>query len=207
MNNDCFQCPEANSCTFNADDPFDNFNCAACNLSDSISNSSICIIDDIEKVILSDRLGQHSHGDFLDQSTSPNDPLFMFHHCNLDRYLMEWQLRNDDDAPYYGYPESGYLNLCRLNDTLAPDAPFTYLFGDEMQEILGDGPYTARDLWDGTTFRDSPYVYDSVLNLIENGTAREDDGDDDGDDGDGDGMMTTDLLYHFTTMDMEDDST
>ena len=180
MNYDCFECPEPNSCTFDPDDDFSNFDCASCYLSNStftVNDTTYCDIEGEAVPILGDRFSQHLYGDLLDQATSPNDPLFMFHHCNLDRYLMEWQLRNDDDAPYYGYPESGYSNLCRLNDTLAPDAPFTYLFGDGMQEILGDGPYTARDLWDGTTFMDSPYVYDSVLNLIGNGIERVDDDD------------------------------
>merc|ERR1712241_664164 len=49
----------------------------------------------------------------------------------------------------------------------SPDVPFYHLFDDEDVSLI---PYTARDIWDGTTFMDSPYVYDSVLNLIANGT-------------------------------------
>merc|ERR1711997_176780 len=122
--------------------------------------------DGVELTILGDRNEQQTHGDLLDQSTSPNDPLFMFHHANLDRYLMEWQLQNYADGPYFGYPESGYSDLCRLDDIVAPDFPFEHLFRDEMADVLGAGPYTARDIWDGTTFVDAPYVYDSVLNMI-----------------------------------------
>lgn len=170
INYDCFECPEANSCSFDEYDTFGNFNCAACDVSNTTGYLSICDIDGMPIPIAEGRLSQHTFGDFLDQATSPNDPLFMFHYTNLDRYLMEWQLRNYEDAPYYGYPETGYQNICRLNDTISPDYPFENLFYDDIADLLGDGPYTARDIWDGTTFLDAVYVYDTVLNMVDDST-------------------------------------
>merc|ERR1712083_613642 len=99
-------------------------------------------------------------GDLLDQGTAPNDPLFMFHHANVDRYVYEWQLANYADAPYYGYPTTGYQNVTRFDDSLGPDFPFEYLFEGQ------DDSYTIRDVWDGTSFVNSPYIYDSVLNMV-----------------------------------------
>ena len=132
-----------------------------------VNGTATCNISETIKTFTGDRLSQHTFGDFLDLATSPNDPLFIFHHANLDRYVMEWQLYHYDDAPYYGYPETGYLDLLRLDDTIAPDYPFEYLFYDDMVDLLGNGPYTTRDIWDGTTFVDAVYVYDTVLNMVQ----------------------------------------
>ena len=30
-------------------------------------------------------------GDMMDVATSPNDPIFSFHHANVDRMNMQWQ--------------------------------------------------------------------------------------------------------------------
>merc|ERR1712228_162238 len=71
---------------------------------------------------------------------------------------------------------------CRLNDTLAPDFPFTNLFYGDVAESVGDGPYTARDVWDGTTILDAVYAYDTVLDMVERTDEDEDeDGDEDED--------------------------
>jgi hypothetical protein len=44
-------------------------------------------------------------GDFEDTVTSPNDPLFMFHHANLDRNNRWWMhTAAAKSAIYYGYP-------------------------------------------------------------------------------------------------------
>jgi len=166
INDGCLDCPEPNSCTYDPDDLFANFDCAACDISNITRCKSVFDEEGVMMNSFEDRFSQYNFGDFLDKATSPNDPLFMFHHNNVDRYYMEWQLRNYDDAPYYGYPETGYLNILRLNDTLTPDYPFEYLFYGEMAELLGDGPYTARDIWDGTTFVDAVYVFDTVLDMV-----------------------------------------
>jgi hypothetical protein len=44
-------------------------------------------------------------GDFEDEVTSPNDPLFMFHHANMDRNNRWWMhTAAAKSAIYYGYP-------------------------------------------------------------------------------------------------------
>jgi hypothetical protein len=44
-------------------------------------------------------------GDFEDAVTSPNDPLFMFHHSNMDRNNRWWMhTAAAKSAIYYGYP-------------------------------------------------------------------------------------------------------
>ena len=43
--------------------------------------------------------------------TSPNDPIFMFHHANLDRNAKQWMANNEDRrAAAYGYPTSGTID-------------------------------------------------------------------------------------------------
>jgi len=49
-----------------------------------------------------------SNGDFMDPITSPNDPIFMLHHANLDRNKMTWMVNNADAASYfYGFSTVG----------------------------------------------------------------------------------------------------
>jgi len=49
-------------------------------------------------------------GDFKDPVTSPNDPLFMFHHANLDRHRFFYQtLNKDKKSIYYGFPTTGAI--------------------------------------------------------------------------------------------------
>lgn len=56
-------------------------------------------------------------GDMTD-STSPNDPIFYLHHCNVDRIWQAWQVRNPN-TPYVP-PQSAPATLAfhRLEDTL-----------------------------------------------------------------------------------------
>lgn len=50
-------------------------------------------------------------------ATSPNDPVFWLHHCNMDRLWARWQRRN----PTQGYlPTSGALQGHNLNDPMWP---------------------------------------------------------------------------------------
>merc|ERR1712129_324688 len=160
----CFDCPLPGNCVRGFDDEFD---CAMCDLSSRVDDDNVCVYDgvNISLPIPSERELQQVIGDFLDQSTSPNDPIFMFHHVNLDRYLMEWQLNNyEQKVAYYNYPRDGYAEGINLDDVMAPDVPFTsLLFGVDS---IGDGPYTVREIWDGTSIVDAVYTYDTVLDLI-----------------------------------------
>jgi tyrosinase len=50
-------------------------------------------------------------------STSPNDPVFFLHHCNIDRLWAIWQKSN----PTYGYvPNAGGPSGHNVNDLLEP---------------------------------------------------------------------------------------
>ena len=113
----------------------------------------------------------------------------MFHHANVDRLLYEWQLYHYDLAPYYGFPNaSGYSPGApdvtygeggRLNDIAVPDFPFYDFWSDNdyIDESNKDGPYTAKDVWDATSFLGSPYVYDTVLEYVKRPVSGDGDGD------------------------------
>jgi tyrosinase len=50
-------------------------------------------------------------------STSPNDPIFFLHHCNIDRLWSEWQQQN----PTVGYvPNIGGPQGHNINDPMEP---------------------------------------------------------------------------------------
>ena len=87
-------------------------------------------------------------GDML-LSTSPNDPVFFLHHCNVDRVWAAWQ-RRYPSAPYVpdqGAPQT--LALHRIDDPL-------HTFFDE------NPPITARVMLDYEQF----YQYDTFSDLL-----------------------------------------
>lgn len=56
-------------------------------------------------------------GQTMRLNTSPNDPVFFLHHCNIDRLWAQWQARNSK----YGYlPQSGGPKGHNLNDSMYP---------------------------------------------------------------------------------------
>ena len=78
-------------------------------------------------------------GDFADPVTSPNDPVFMPHHANVDRIKMMWMEKNRHlDGEYYGYPES--------NNTIF--AEVTYIRGSGESSIDGINLFDeSGNLW------------------------------------------------------------
>ena len=52
--------------------------------------------------------------------TSPNDLIFFFHHCNIDRLWAEWQHNGHSGSPFYPGPQSGEDEGHKLNDTMWP---------------------------------------------------------------------------------------
>lgn len=52
--------------------------------------------------------------------TSPNDLIFFFHHCNIDRLWAEWQGAGHAGTPFYPGPESGEDEGHKLNDAMWP---------------------------------------------------------------------------------------
>jgi len=99
-------------------------------------------------------------GDFADSWTSPNDPIFFFHHANVDRNFMTWQLRHQAQAPRYGFPSvslpcSGH----GYDDVISSSWPFdaaALLGGGEHQRSL-----TNADIV-GLNASSSPYSYDTI---------------------------------------------
>lgn len=55
-------------------------------------------------------------GGTMGKMTSPNDPVFWLHHCNIDRLWMEWQQQHPTVAPYL--PVAGAAPGQNLNDTM-----------------------------------------------------------------------------------------
>ena len=56
----------------------------------------------------------------MQPGTSPNDPIFFFHHCNVDRLWAVWEQKNPGAAPYL--PDSSTpaaSGLTRLNENMA----------------------------------------------------------------------------------------
>ena len=52
--------------------------------------------------------------------TSPNDPVFFFHHCNIDRLWAVWEQKNPGAAPYLpDNTTAAASGLTRLNDNMA----------------------------------------------------------------------------------------
>ena len=52
--------------------------------------------------------------------TSPNDLIFFFHHCNIDRLWAEWQDDGHAGPAFYPGPESGEDEGHKLNDAMWP---------------------------------------------------------------------------------------
>jgi hypothetical protein len=56
----------------------------------------------------------------MQPGTSPNDPVFFFHHCNIDRLWAVWEQKNPAAAPYLPDNSTAAANgLTRLNENMA----------------------------------------------------------------------------------------
>merc|ERR1711865_398123 len=100
-----------------------------------------------------------TYGDFADSWTSPNDPIFFFHHANVDRNLMTWQLRHSAQAPRYGFP--GEWLPCSghgYEDVIASNWSFdaASLLGEEHHRPLKNADII------GMNASNSPYIYDTL---------------------------------------------
>jgi len=106
-------------------------------------------------------------GDGYEVSGSPNDPLFLFHHANVDRLLVEWQLRvkysQHAPLPFSGFPTTGMCKGHNLNDVISERDPF---FGSLLgwQGRAAEKRLTSADLLEATTPGSNGfYTYDSVV--------------------------------------------
>lgn len=116
-----------------------------------------------------------TYGDFADTWASPNDPIFFFHHANIDRHLMIWQhkIRNftinnkneDDDYYDYGFPKLSIPCYGHgLDDVISSNWPFNsnLVFRKDMN--ISEQYLTNRDVitLDGID-KKSPYTYDKLF--------------------------------------------
>lgn len=87
-------------------------------------------------------------GGDMSLSSSPNDPVFFLHHCNVDRIWAAWQERHPE-APY-------------LPDMTAPDTLQFHRIDDALYSIYEDN-VTPRDMTDYKRY----YEYDTLSDLTE----------------------------------------
>ena len=114
--------------------------------------------------------GEPSNGDYSDSAGSVNDPLFFFHHANVDRYWYHWQLRHYNAQTFgYGYPEINPSGPGKgLDDSLNSDYPFINVLKLDPNEYtdeyyLENEELTFRDVLAYGDFLHESYVYDSIL--------------------------------------------
>jgi len=150
-NYDCFDCAYKTNGNFPCDPSTESpEECGLC------SKANKCVIKGQNITITGTASGQYLFGDFLDVATSMNDPIFYGHHANLDRMLYIWQIKNYHLKPYYTYPTSGFSYGSNLNDPVADAGLYQQT----------ENNYTYADIFDMTSILDSPYTYDTILDMI-----------------------------------------
>lgn len=87
-------------------------------------------------------------GGNMKDMTSPNDPVFFLHHCNIDRLWMLWQQKHSASAPYL--PPAGAPAGQNLHDNMIFSAAGIPPF---------PGTHTPESVVDNVTLG---YVYDAV---------------------------------------------
>ena len=156
--------------------PYDCLFCPHCNLHDESEQCQSCHLIPTNKTctikqdgitysgVMFDETEEYIWGDFNDVLHSPNDPFFMLHHINLDRYAFIWQAKNYQYKPYYKFPIRGWGYGLNLNDIMSNEHPFfdvySYMF-DQNKKL------TNADVFDATTFENVPYLYDDIFTAIE----------------------------------------
>lgn len=116
--------------------------------------------DNPNKVRMAPPSYEQIQGDFGDIAGSPNDPIFVFHHGNVDRIFESWSkfyTSSSGRENYYNFPKSGFAQGCNLDDIISSTNPFRNLESDSS-----NNPYTVKDLFDKFSFPNTPYTYDSI---------------------------------------------
>jgi len=105
-------------------------------------------------------------GDFLCPVTSPNDPIFLIHHTNIDRQFMEWQVKYTSQFPggmkdydgFFTFPETGKCQGHNLNDVISSHDPFVGLIPGVI------GPHTIKDVLNYTRLGvNAIWTYDTLI--------------------------------------------
>jgi hypothetical protein len=143
--NDCIVCPT--NCTSPAE---------ACEC--TVSDEFRCRLD---RAILP----IPTYGDFADVWTSPNDPIFFFHHANVDRHFMTWQaLKKAEPANEFGgYPRASLP--CKghgLDDVIASENPFMSGLLRQNDNAGKEFPLTIFDVLNATTGANRKQFYSYV---------------------------------------------
>jgi hypothetical protein len=114
------------------------------------------------------------NGDINCVGNSINDPVFLFHHINMDRAFHTWQKNNVDSADcYYGFTYNGYCFYADgerddhcvglgLNDTLSDLWGFT---DEDLGLYIHDDPKTLWKVYEAMcylAFNTAPYTYDDL---------------------------------------------
>eukprot|EP00286_Rhodomonas_abbreviata_P027349 CAMPEP_0181311386 /NCGR_PEP_ID=MMETSP1101-20121128/13106_1 /TAXON_ID=46948 /ORGANISM="Rhodomonas abbreviata, Strain Caron Lab Isolate" /LENGTH=474 /DNA_ID=CAMNT_0023418107 /DNA_START=127 /DNA_END=1551 /DNA_ORIENTATION=- len=109
--------------------------------------------------IIGGKMGDKS-GDFEDPSTSPNAPLFMFHHSNIERSKMWWMRAHSEiQCTYYNFPiaSGGIPSLMLGSNGNTDELMALWSLGaaaggvaEEMPATL-PGPYVGSNLNDVTS--------------------------------------------------------
>ncbi len=106
-------------------------------------------------------------GDMGAPNSSPNDPIFFLHHCNIDRLWAMWQIDGHQGSAYY--PSLGRPEGHNLNDAMWPwiGGQAGYLSSNAQTNIVlpnftGD---PVRHLADVLDHRVLGYAYDSEVVL------------------------------------------
>ncbi|CAJ1337485.1 unnamed protein product [Effrenium voratum] len=84
-------------------------------------------------------------GDFEDPITSPNDPLFFFHHAGVDRSMRWWMLQNAAKrSTFYGFPAAN-------TEGIRENAGKSY-YGQSLLDVMSSAwGFTAAELGFGSS--------------------------------------------------------
>ena len=106
---------------------------------------------------------------------SPNDPIFMLHHINLDRYKTAWMIANSDSATYfYGFSTVGNLvkgtgtvySGIGLNDYVSSAWGFTDTNLGISAHSSSSSLWTHADALCYLQPTTAPYTYDDYTNIV-----------------------------------------
>jgi hypothetical protein len=123
----------------------------------SISNELRCIADKAFLPI-------PTYGDFADVWTSPNDPIFFFHHANVDRHFMTWQLQQNatQGNDFAGFPSTSIPCYGHgLHDVMSSNNPFMSGLVNSIGQNGQEYPLTVFDVLN-TTANGMIYTYDTI---------------------------------------------